>query len=174
MGFAEKNHRVNRHLGWEPRSCGFSASTGECYVNGFRVEATLPATSTGDLIGCGLFGEDLFFTKNGRRIGEFFRGVGGTVGLHPAVCSSDGAILVVNRGEVCDGTRFRCDLEVAVKGSGNRKAGPLDGSTGQLGMELVSSGRKWLKVLRDGLTVKASGKPSPKGEVYSLGSMAPT
>ena len=49
-----------------------------------------------DIIGCGLLGSDLFYTKNGAFLGVAFRGVPG--GLYPSVSLQDETV-VANFGQ---------------------------------------------------------------------------
>ena len=176
VGLVDKCHPMNRHPGWELRSFGFSTNNGEIYTNASRQEVSLPSMSAGDVIGLGLYGDDLFLTKNGKQIGDYWRGLGSAVGLIPAIASaSDGAVCCVNTG----GNSFRCDLERLLGGrSIKSKPVPSGGLTRHAipsrttAMQLVGTGRKWLKVFKDNLTVRAFGKPKPRDVMTVRGSTA--
>ena len=89
VGLADSTLQLCRQPGWEPNSYGYHGADGRKYTDSERGESYGPAFTTGDVVGCGvlcLSRRQVFFTKNGRHLGDAFVGVGGvlypTVGLH--------------------------------------------------------------------------------------------
>ena len=112
VGLADSTLQLCRQPGWEPNSYGYHGADGRKYTDSERGESYGPAFTTGDVVGCGvlcLSRRQVFFTKNGRHLGDAFVGVGGvlypTVGLH-----SPNERVAVNFG----GSPFKFDCEALV------------------------------------------------------------
>ena len=109
VGLADSTLQLCRQPGWEPNSYGYHGADGRKYTDSERGESYGPAFTTGDVVGCGvlcLSRRQVFFTKNGRHLGDAFVGVGGvlypTVGLH-----SPNESVSINFG----GSPFKFDCE---------------------------------------------------------------
>ena len=87
-------------------SFGYRSYDGEKMSNGGAWESYGPSFTNNDVIGCGLLGRDLFFTKNGEFLGVAFRNV--PHGLYPSVGLHD-ATVVTNFGQTP--FRFRLDWD---------------------------------------------------------------
>ena len=112
VGLADSTLQLCRQPGWEPNSYGYHGADGRKYTDSERGESYGPAFTTGDVVGCGvlcLSRRQVFFTKNGRHLGDAFVGVGGvlypTVGLH-----SPNERVAINFG----GSPFKFDCEALV------------------------------------------------------------
>ncbi|QDZ21211.1 SPRY domain-containing protein [Chloropicon primus] len=88
VGFADFHFRLSRQPGWEPNSYGYHADDGNKFHNSGKGEEYGPSFVQGDTVGAGIHLEnrDIFFTKNGKKLGVAFSNVKATlfptVGLH--------------------------------------------------------------------------------------------
>ena len=82
------------------------AYDGEKLGDGGSWESYGPRFSKGDVVGCGVFSDVCFFTKNAEFLGVAFRGVQ-REGLHPTVGLCNGADAKANFGQKA----FQYDLD---------------------------------------------------------------
>ena len=88
VGFADFHFRLSRQPGWEPNSYGYHADDGNKFHNSGKGEEYGPSFVQGDTVGAGIHLEnrEIFFTKNGKKLGVAFQNVKATlfptVGLH--------------------------------------------------------------------------------------------
>ena len=88
VGFADLHFRLSRQPGWEPNSYGYHADDGNKFHNSGKGEEYGPSFVQGDTVGAGIHLEnrEIFFTKNGKKLGVAFHNVKATlfptVGLH--------------------------------------------------------------------------------------------
>ena len=80
--------RLSRQPGWEPNSYGYHADDGHKFHNSGKGEDYGPNFVQGDTVGAGIHLEnrEIFFTKNGKKLGVAFQNVKATlyptIGLH--------------------------------------------------------------------------------------------
>ena len=88
VGFADFHFRLSRQPGWEPNSYGYHADDGNKFHNSGKGEDYGPSFVQGDTVGAGIHLEnrEIFFTKNGKKLGVAFQNVKATlyptIGLH--------------------------------------------------------------------------------------------
>ncbi|KAK9862364.1 hypothetical protein WJX84_006280 [Apatococcus fuscideae] len=91
IGFTTSSFKLCRQPGWEPHSWGYHGDDGKKFGCGQEPEAFGPTFTEGDIVGAGIHLErqEMFFTKNGKRLGIAFHKVFAseqalfpTVGLH--------------------------------------------------------------------------------------------
>mmetsp|Transcript_5724 Transcript_5724/g.14243 ORF Transcript_5724/g.14243 Transcript_5724/m.14243 type:complete len:478 (-) Transcript_5724:162-1595(-) len=88
VGFADVHFRLSRQPGWEPNSYGYHADDGNKFHNSGKGEEYGPPFVQGDTVGAGIHLEnrEIFFTKNGKKLGAAFQNVKATlfptIGLH--------------------------------------------------------------------------------------------
>ena len=88
VGFADLHFRLSRQPGWEPNSYGYHGDDGNKFHNSGKGEDYGPGYGQGDVIGAGIHieNQEIFFTKNGKKLGTAFQNVKGTlyptIGLH--------------------------------------------------------------------------------------------
>jgi hypothetical protein len=88
IGFADCHFRLSRQPGWEPNSYGYHADDGNKFHNSGKGEDYGPSFVQGDTVGAGIHLEnrEIFFTKNGKKLGIAFQNVKATlyptIGLH--------------------------------------------------------------------------------------------
>ena len=157
IGVGERNYPTGRMPGWNRNSCGYHADDGKLYHENGMGRAFGPTCTNGDRMGCGVdFDTDcgpdhvnIFFTKNGRQVGEPVRMKKPIYGLYPLIG-------LHSRGE-----------RVHYLGHWQRTA---DGSTEPMEQD-NSPGSAWLRCnqvrfLDDGLTVEYAGHG---GDVQDIG-----
>ena len=93
IGVGERNYPMSRMPGWNRNSCGYHADDGKLYHENGMGRVFGPTCTTGDRMGCGVdFDSDcsygyvnVFFTKNGKQVGEMERMKRPTNGIYPLV-----------------------------------------------------------------------------------------
>ena len=94
--------------GYTADSFGYRSYDGEKRSNGGDWESYGPNCKVNDVIGCGLLGGDLFYTKNGEFLGVAYRNV--PHGLYPSVyLGYPSSTVVTNFGQ--SPFRFRLDWD---------------------------------------------------------------
>lgn len=74
IGLSEKSVSLNRLPGWDQTSYGYHGDDGNFFSSSGKGVEYGPTFTTGDVVGCGLnfVTRELFFTKNGQHLGNFF------------------------------------------------------------------------------------------------------
>ena len=93
VGCGDRGYPMSRMPGWNRNSCGYHADDGKLYHESGMGRAFGPTCTTGDRMGCGLnFDCDLgqgvvqvFFTKNGKQVGEMERMKRPVNGIYPLI-----------------------------------------------------------------------------------------
>lgn len=92
IGTVGCDYPLNRHPGWEKEGIGYHADDGKLYNEHPRSDEILGPTCTiGDRMGCGVDFESegspnfvkVFFTKNGKQVGDFIKFKKPKSGLYP-------------------------------------------------------------------------------------------
>ena len=92
IGVVGPSHHLNSNPGWDREGVGYHSDDGKFYTEGAsRKEG--PTCTTGDIMGCGVDfkNEDssgyikVFFTKNGKKIGDFVKFKKPVGGLYPFI-----------------------------------------------------------------------------------------
>lgn len=80
VGFATKTASLSRPVGWEPEAWGYHGDDGRCFTGQNVGRHYGPSFNTGDTIGCGVNFRDnvFFFTRNGKKLGQYCRWRGRT------------------------------------------------------------------------------------------------
>ena len=157
IGVGERSYPTGRMPGWNRNGCGYHADDGKLYHENGLGRAFGPTCTNGDRMGCGVdFDADcgpdhvnIFFTKNGKQVGDPIRMKKPVHGLYPLVG-------LHSRGE-----------RVHYLGHWQRTA---DGSTEPMEQD-HSPSTAWLRCnqvrfLDDGLTVEYAGQG---GDVQDIG-----
>ncbi|CAI2169231.1 3659_t:CDS:2 [Funneliformis geosporum] len=73
VGFCEKEVRLDRLPGWEPKSFGYHGDDGNKFESNGTGAPYGPIFTTGDIIGCGInfYKKKAFYTKNGKNLGMY-------------------------------------------------------------------------------------------------------
>ncbi|KAJ3417586.1 hypothetical protein HDV05_000043 [Chytridiales sp. JEL 0842] len=123
VGLTGADWTSNRHPGIEPGSYGYFAEGGSKYCSG-RAESYAEKYGAQDIIGCG-FNFDrnaIFWTKNGKHLGDAYTDVKETV-LYPSVgLHSSGATVSVNFGHL----PFEFDIKGYIKTEKERQFAEID------------------------------------------------
>ena len=93
VGVGEKQYPLDRQPGWNRNGIGYHADDGKMFYQNGHGQAFGPTCTEGDRMGCGVdFDTDcgqgnvsIFFTKNGKQIGELVRMRLPTSGLYPII-----------------------------------------------------------------------------------------
>eukprot|EP00753_Platysulcus_tardus_P011481 PLAT3292.30.p1 GENE.PLAT3292.30~~PLAT3292.30.p1 ORF type:complete len:1705 (-),score=914.67 PLAT3292.30:92-4642(-) len=87
------------HLGWISGTYGYHGDDGQFYNSG---NPAGPPFGAGDVIGVGWNRrkKTIFFTKNGKLLGNQYKGVPRDAELYPAASTTTGGVLMVNFGRV--------------------------------------------------------------------------
>ena len=84
---------MSRMPGWNGKSCGYHADDGKLYHESGRGRQFGPTCTTGDRMGCGVIFDcglgggsvQLFFTKNGKQVGQLEQMHRPVNGLYPLI-----------------------------------------------------------------------------------------
>ena len=73
IGVCEERSPLQGMPGWYPGSWGYHADDGNVFIHDGVGRGYGPTYSSGDVVGCGMdpCTKSIFFTKNGRYLGEF-------------------------------------------------------------------------------------------------------
>ena len=93
VGVGEKEYPLDRHPGWNRNGIGYHADDGKMFYQNGHGKTFGPTCMKGDRMGCGVdFGTDcgqgyvsIFFTKNGKQVGELVRMRLPAGGLYPII-----------------------------------------------------------------------------------------
>eukprot|EP01127_Copromyxa_protea_P020418 TRINITY_DN6836_c0_g5_i3.p1 TRINITY_DN6836_c0_g5~~TRINITY_DN6836_c0_g5_i3.p1 ORF type:complete len:899 (-),score=135.57 TRINITY_DN6836_c0_g5_i3:89-2785(-) len=85
IGLVSKGYSVKKHPGWQEFSYGYHSDDGRVFHNCGSGTAWGPMYGTGDVIGCGVVDEGVFWTKNGKLLGIAYDNVPHDVELFPFV-----------------------------------------------------------------------------------------
>ena len=93
IGIVSHDYPLDKHPGWDEEGIGYHADDGKLYNEQVHCERIGPICTTGDRMGCGVDFETVdspdyvkvFFTKNGRQVGDFVEFKIPKSGLYPFI-----------------------------------------------------------------------------------------
>lgn len=95
IGLSVKDNDLYMKMpGWTPNTYGYHSDNGQIYIESGSGIAYGPTFSAGDTVGCGIhiFNKTIFFTKNGRNLGNIPKQITITEDLYPTVSFNSGEI----------------------------------------------------------------------------------